>query len=391
MPQDIEIKIENVYNQNDLYTKLANIKIGSGNFIPLYPAANPKGVRSNTLKLIKVPIPLENYVKITLDKLREMDSDKQKQSDFITEKFVMHPGSICFFVTKLLVKESQKITDKDIDYLVDLLNFHSNDIMVPPLVYHYYNTKPSPRFKSGLDQPTIGIDTGSYLSFLKTFLEKSKQRNINSFALTLPNNFPHDKLDDLLNVYKDYDTKIVLIDAKGGKAAMMEPNISKITSSKEKGYTLPQKNGEKFVLYSFDCLPFTAHRQELAPGENVLQYLSAFNSFGPRHTVHIVSNDGPEHPPRLYKEEELSYVRHDSKSYAGEKNDLSAWVTKNYGKVSDIFAFKRDYEVARLSSTVDKMYKNIQNTSFWQGILKKPSLSDVLKRIQSTNKKYPNV
>jgi len=392
MPQRIKIKINDIHKKDDLYTKYASIKVGSRNYIPLFPTINPHRVRYNTLRNLTSPIPIENYIIITLDKLRAMDSDQAKQRAFIAEKLDNIVGSTTMFITKLLIKEGQKISDKDVDYLVDLLNFPSNDIMIPPLVYHYITTNPSNLFPNGRDMPTKGIVFDSYLPFLKLFLSKATQRKIESFAFTLPNNSSYADLEKLLGAYKDYETQIAVIDSKGSKMSQLSPQISRLTSRDEKLYTLPEKNNEGFVLYSFDSVPYTAHQRDMAPAENILQYFSGFSWFGPRHTINMKGPiiPKPPLPPRLYKSDNYSYIKHTSDVYAAAKKDFDAWYDSNYNgiKAKDkLVSYKKDYEIVGLAKSVDNLYNNITNDKFFQGIATQPHLSDAIKRIRSMNKK----
>jgi hypothetical protein len=391
MPQNFEIKIEDIHDEKDLYARKASIKIGSRGYVPLYPAANPKSTKSS---ILKSPLFVENYITIPLEKLRLMDSNKAAQTAFIVEKFVSVPETPTFFIPKLLIKKDQRVTEKDIDYLVDLLNFHSNDIMVPPLIYYYHVVTPSKKFKQGINKPEVGIDNEAYLDFLKVFLSKAKQRGVESFAFVLPNNFAHDKLDILLAAYKDYDTKIAVIDAKGGKVSNLEPQLSKILSKSGKNYSLPEKHGEKFVLYSFDAIPYTAHKKEIAPAENILQYFSSFSSFGPRHTVNIVVNTPSTNPPRLYNDAELGYIRYNSALYKKEEKEFDKWIATEFptATAKDKFStYKRSYEISCLGNTVDSLYTNMKTTKFWDDILKIPNLANSLKQIQHLNKKLPKI
>ncbi|MEM3245597.1 MAG: hypothetical protein QXN16_02410 [Candidatus Micrarchaeaceae archaeon] len=391
MPQKIKIRVVGTFKKEDIYTKQASIKIGSREYIPLFPAINPRRVRYNTIRNMRQPIPIENYIVLKLEALRAMDSDQDKQKAFIAEKLENTSAAITLFITKLLVKPTQKILDKDVDYLVDLLNFPSNDIMVPPLIYDYVTTQSSTIFPNGKDIPTKGADPDSYITFLKLFLQKAAQRNIESFAMMIPNNFSHTDIEKLLSTYKDYDTQIAVIDAKGSKISQLSPQISKLISFDPNLYTLPQKNKDAFALYAFDSVPYTAHQRDLAPAENVLQYFSGFSWFGPRHTVNIRFNTPlPPHPPRLYNSDEYAYIKHTSKTYAQEKKSFDDWFKAVYATAptpkDKLNSYKKDYEIVGLARSVDALYGNISNDKFFSTILSKPHLSDVVKRIKSMNK-----
>ena len=298
MPQQVDVKIDNKYDENDLLVKFVSIRIGSGKYIPFLPSTNPYRIRNPTLNNLN-EIPIENYIPITLDHLRDMDSDQKKQSAFITEKLYVNTGHPTFFIAKLLLKPKQEIGHKDVEYIVDLLKNSSNDLMIPPLVYYYHTTSASERFPRGTNKPIDPIDTESYLAFLKSFIAVSKQRKIENFGLMFPSNFDYTATDKLLAVYKDCETKVAFIDGRGNKISQLEPQINKITSSGSKLYTLAEKNNEKFALYSFDSVPYSA-RKEIAPAQNVLEYLYGFSSFGPRHTVRInFPNKKPAPPPNL--------------------------------------------------------------------------------------------
>jgi len=395
MPQQIDVKINDMYDENDLLVKYASIKIGSGKYIPFLPSINPYRIKTQTLNNLN-EIPIENYIQITLDQLRDMDSDQKKQSAFITEKLYVNTGHPTFFIAKILIKPTQKLVDKDIEYIVDLLKNSSNDLMIPPLIYNYYTTEPSEKFPNGQDRPSDPIDTETYLTFLKTFIAISKQRKIENFGLMFPSNFDYTSTDKLLAAYKDCETKLAFIDSRGNKTSQLEPQINKLTSVSSKLYTLAEKNDEKFALYSFDSVPYTA-RREIAPAHNVLEYLYGFSSFGPRHTVRISfptkTPTSPPNPPRLYEESEYGYVGYKSIAYKAQVKKVEAWVDKNFKdtKAQDkVGAFKKDYEISSIESSINEIYSNIDNTKFWDKILNRPNLESELKQIQGINKKRVN-
>jgi len=155
---------------------------------------------------------MNKYIQITLDHLRDMASDQKIQSAFITKKFYVNMGHPNFFIIKLLIKPTQKLVDKDIEYIVDLLKTPSNDLMIPPLIYNYYTTEPSKKFPNGQARSSDPIDTKTYLTFLKTFIAISKQRKIENFGLMFPSNFDYTSTDKLLTAYKDCKIKLAFID-----------------------------------------------------------------------------------------------------------------------------------------------------------------------------------
>lgn len=394
MPQKVDVKVDDVYNENDIVTKYISLRIGSGKYIPLLPAVNPYKIKSATLSSLQ-DVPIENYIPITLEQLRLMDSSQEKQRAFINEKLCVDSGHTSFFVARLLVKGDQKIEHKDIEYIVDLLNFPSNDLMVVPTIYHYYTTKPTEKFPYKVNKPTDPLNAEDYLAFVKSFISVAKERGVEHLGLMFQSNLDYNSTDKLLSLYKDSETKIAFVDGRGNKISELWPQINRLTSKGDgKAYTLREKNGEKFALYSFDAAPYTA-RREVAPAHNVLGYLYGFSSFGPRHTIRMKFNGKTQkkpNPPRLYNEDEIGYVGYISDTYKNEVKRFDTWFGKTFkdAKSKDpLVSYKKDYEITNLASSISELYSNMDEQKFWDAIFKKPNLEGDIKQIKNMNKSNP--
>ena len=122
----IAIDIKEIYNQDDLFSKVAELKIGSSGAFKVLPAAASK-VRPITVQNIKDKLIVENYITITLTELRDMDSDHEKQESFIKNK-VRVSTNYPFIALKLLIKKGEKVETNDVEYLVDLLKSPLNTL-----------------------------------------------------------------------------------------------------------------------------------------------------------------------------------------------------------------------------------------------------------------------
>jgi hypothetical protein len=322
MASDFSIVINGIYEENGFKVKAADLRVGSSVRLPTLPSVNIKKIKSKTVDAIKEKVLIENNAVLTLKHLREMDSNQIEQSKFIKDKLKNYADNPSFLSIQLLIEDSDKINDLDIDDLIALLNSPYNSLLVPPLIYHYKKVSFTREvdgkvIRSERDQPTAPADLPTYFEFLNKFITKAKsQYGIKKTVMSVPTNISHSGVSTLLDNYKELDTPIALIDLHGKTPKSLGPQINSLTkkSGKDNQNTLNDKHGENFVLYAFDAMPYTSH-QPIAPSQAALYSLLNINLFGPRHTVRVTDRN-KDYKPRLFTGKEYSYA---NDKYAGYK------------------------------------------------------------------------
>ena len=357
MVSDFDIIVEDIYEQNGFKIKTADLRIGSSIRLPTLLSINIKKTMSKTIDEIKEKVLIENNAMLTLKHLREMDSNQLEQNKFIKEKLKNYGDNPSFLVIQLLVEESDIINDSDIDYLLALLNSPYNSLLVPPLVYHYkisYKTG-NQNVRTERYQPTTPIDMVLYFRFLNKFIEKARaQYGIKETVMSVPTNISHSSIGNLLDIYKDLDTPIGLVDLHGKTPKSLGPQINSLTKKSDNGgkNTLKDKNDEDFVLYAFDAMTYTSH-QPLAPSQAALYSLLNINLFGPRHTVRV-RDENKEFKPRLFASKEYSYANDKYNEYKKLVDDCKSWSQNLFG---DTKLRTGDYTIYRLINAVKEIHE----------------------------------
>ncbi len=380
----IEIDIKEIYNEDDLFSKVAEMKIGSTDTFNVLPAASSK-IRPDTIEKVKEKILVENYITITLADLREMDSDHKKQETFIKNK-VKVSSNYPFIALKLLIKKGEKIESNDVEYMVDLLKSPLNIFIASPLIYYYWQGKKG-RIVVG-DQ--IPMDT--YLGVIDTFLKRLKEgHKIDECAMTVPANVARASVKLLLDKYKDMKTQIALIDLNGKTAINIYPIINALTvgaTGKAKEYTLPEKNGEDYMLYAFDAVPYNFSSKGIMPAKDILQYAMGFSSFGPRHTIKF-NIEGPPPPdnPKVYEPKRYTYLNNKHTDYAGEIKKLDDWINTNFGKGEHKRSnYVKDYNFTKQVGSANEILESVREKELGKVLQKKTDIAEYLEIIKRYNK-----
>lgn len=380
----IGIDIKEIYNEDDLFSKVAEMKIGSSETFNVLPAAGSK-IRPNTIEKIKDKLIVENYITITLTELRDMDSDHKKQEKFIKNK-VKVASNYPFIALKLLIKKGEKIEANDVEYMVDLLKSPLNIFVAPPLIYYYWSGKKS-RVVVGEQIP---IDT--YLEVIDTFLKRLREgHKIDECALTVPANVARSSVKVLLDKYKDMKTQIALIDLNGKTAINIYPIINALTvgaTGKVKEYTLPEKNGEDYMLYAFDGVPYNFSSKGIMPAKDILQYAMGFSSYGPRHTIKF-NIEGPPPPdnPKVYEPKKYTYLNNKHTEYTAEIKKLDEWINTNFGEGEyKRSSYVKDYNFTKQVGTANEILKSVKEKELGHVLEKKLDIQEYLEIIKRYNK-----
>ena len=328
------------------YHRSVNFRVGSDAWKPLLPTWNNRIPAIRSQKECS-PSLTELYSPITLEELREVDSDDVAQASLIRRLLTPQAGIDGLAVMKVLVTEGDRVTDTDLRYLVDLLPPPGCPLTAVPLVYHYHMT---PTGRARADRP---VDLDRYFDVCKRFLEFSASKPANhNLALTVPSNVPHSRIPDLLRLYKDIKTPIAIIDAFGSTTRDRYPQLRALTGDgiafgKGKFSNLKEKHGENFAVYSFDSKP-SSGRADVVAAQNLLQLDAGYSSFGPlrspRTMIKRSPTTPPPKPPRILAHDKLCYQR---SNLPGALDDLRQWhVKRNTGRrtATEILADRRCFE-----------------------------------------------
>lgn len=351
------MKIESEDTSNNNFFRYARLQIGSGPYFPSLPALGSKIIIHNEMiheasenRLV------ECYLKITKEKLDEMDSDRESQREFIENNFANAYGGNFFIIPKILLREGDTFTDHEMQYLVNLLSFPGNFIPVAPLFYIYDLTD------KGHVSIKKAIDEKNYFQLIGRLLDKLKSDSSNTVGLMVQSNISASKIPELLKLYKDFSTPISFLDGSG--RSCIDDYLQIRTLTKEPNtYNLREKHGENFMLYSFDSKPYRG-KGDITPAINILQYNAGFSSFGPRHTVRNRPIPPPPpnqerlpYIPRIFYKEHFAYSKHEVQS---SKDSFLSWLRSNQIEVEDRYEsyvkrYHKDYEYENLLNSTKEL------------------------------------
>jgi len=393
MNMSIEVKIETVDNSNSHFFRFASIKIGSGPYIPFFPTINSK-LRLHEEKIHDAPKNklVECHIKVTKQKLDDMDGDREKQTKFIEQNFARVYGEYLLIIPKVLLREGETLTQTEIRYLVDLLGFPGNIIYVAPLFYYYDVTE---KGNISVKDP---VKSDLFFQLTENFLRELNNDSVNTVGLMLPAGVAHNEVSNLLNLYKDFSTPISIVDFYG-RATLDAYVMLKPLLSESETYNLRQKHKEKYILYSFDSKPYYG-RGNLRAAINILRYDMGFSSFGPRHTNRYNAKNRPQPPPG--QEEEVNipkifYRGHYSYSEPGldlPRSNFLRWLESNQIPVPNdnqtyadlVKKYHKDYEYENFINSVSKMKEAASENRLDSLLGNINELNKVMKKIKKNNR-----
>lgn len=388
----VDISVDKVFEEDDLFTKITYMRVGSDKKFPVLPSINlAQGVKSVTLKNLKTTVIVENYIKLELSELRKMNEDGEKQKQFIRDEIKISEENPSFIVIKLLIKDNDQINDNDIKYLCALLMHPHNTLVIPPLVYYY---KLSNKNRVSIQNP---LELDKYIKFTSNFLKRlTENYKVTETALTIPTNISNDKIKALTDEYKNIKTQIAFIDLHGGTAMDIYTQLNsmiKTPSKKEELYNLEQKNGENYLLYGFDSKPYGSPK-DIAPAKNVLQYTYGISAFGPRYTLPKMKfPKGPRKPyiPRVYYEEEYAFVKPHYADYKKITKGVDDWVSTVLPDAKDASTnrtYMLNYNVNMIIDSAKEIYQNAEEKNLGKFLGKKKAIEKYVSQIKRFNHKF---
>ncbi len=212
----------------------------------------------------------EYYVPLSLDKLREIDNDKEKLKDFLTSRLprIKTGSTINMLVVKLVVEGTQRITSSDIDYVWDMLQVSGNDILAPPLVAY---PKGTPN------------EMEEYSSVVKEFLQRASSAHHERMACSIPYSASRGDVADITSLFADVGPQVYVLDFGGKKPfdSAQEMIMSALFRIADRS---AKESNRDFYLYALDVKPFKSGA-DTTVAENIMLAGAGFNAVGPRHTV----------------------------------------------------------------------------------------------------------
>lgn len=357
----VEIKVDEIKDEK-LDRRIAELRVGSSNTFQFLPAINLKKVKSSTVDAIGATVS-ENYVAITLKRLREMDSDTYEQEKFLKNNIKRNYTLNSFIVIKLLINQDDVIEKQDVEYLISLLSTVHNFVFITPLVYNYKHIE-SIRKLNGKeirienDIPTTPINSEKYLQFAKLFIDGVKSVT-NTVCLTLQKTFTNKKTEELVKLYNDVKVPFALIDLKAGIVENVEPQLNTLKRLLNK-----KEGNEGYALYSFDMKPSRLHKKDnFASSRGLLYSLFGFSSFGPLHTVTVGPMDKPP-KIKIYNQKEYGYVYKENPQFRITDENYNKWVSSlkiEDNNKSNKYRFLREYEYSGIIKSASEIFnKNLR-------------------------------
>lgn len=263
-----------------------------------------------TLENIPGKVLNECYIDLTLSKLRELDSDREAQDQYILSRSkFLDRGMINVVVVKLRLEEGDILDDRDYGYLNSLLSWKRNDIYMMPIL----------DFGKSIDRV---YRLESYESFVTRMIEdRSSWINDNfKIAMSIPDFIPRAYIDRLFNLYSDCDPTFIGVDFNNKR--MDKP--SEVT-----GTILNHFNSigeEKTFMYGINVKPYKRGNDTSA--WDIYLTHGSYNAIGPTHTrAHAIS--APENwdsMGRIFDEHDISYLRVDDL----HRDSFIDWVGNRY-------------------------------------------------------------
>lgn len=379
MTTEIRVSTEELGNNN--FFRPTEIRVGSGPTVRFYPSWDNRFPLPNKLPSWWSPI-TEIYARITLDELRQIDDDAAAQARFIQRNLTPQSGTLGVPVLKLLLTPTDRITDKDVDYLIHLVHPPNTIMATTPLLYDYYLDD------KGVVRVGRACNQDRFIQFAERFATASSSTGLKQVAISLPPSLSHSGVTRLVEAYAKIDTPLAIIDANGSTNKDRYPQLNALIGyGRKRGRCLRQKHGTHFALYGFDLKPFSG-RSEVVSALNVLQLNNGLSSFGRRHTVRMmIKRNGALPPvnPRVYFERELSYAR----SSMGEAmKPIESWFEKEFGRKGtsdEVLKHRRRFENESLIRTAKSMSEWVEAGEFEKQLSRRKVIEKDLRSFKRNN------
>ncbi len=257
----------------------------------------------------------ECYIDLSLTKLRELDSNRSAQDQYIysRSKF-LDKGMVNVLMVKLRLEGDDALNDQDYEYLNALLSWKSNDIYVMPIL----------EFDDKKRTDMVAI----YNEFVKRMLDEkdSWTSNIN-IGMSIPQMYPRRGIKDLFDIYSDEKPTFVAVDFNNSR--MDRP--SDVTGTILRHFK--NESEENTFLYGVNVKPYKRGAENTSAWDIYMVH-GSFNAIGPTH-----SKPRPMALPgdwnnmgRIFDSESVEYRTIDS----DHRDIFIEWMGKSYSLDIDV-------------------------------------------------------
>lgn len=257
----------------------------------------------------------ECYIDLSLTKLRELDSNRSAQDQYIysRSKF-LDKGMVNVLMVKLRLEGNDVLDDQDYEYLNALLSWKSNDIYVMPILEF--------DDKNRTDMVEI------YNDFVRRMLEEKDSwvSNIN-IGMSIPQMYPRRSIKDLFDIYSDEKPTFVAVDFNNSR--MDRP--SDVTGTILRHFK--NENEENTFLYGVNVKPYKRGAENTSAWDIYMVH-GSFNAIGPTHSKpRAMTLPGDwNNMGRIFDSESVKYHTIDSK----HRDTFIEWMSDSYGLDVDV-------------------------------------------------------
>ena len=226
----------------------------------------------------------EVFMRIDLDRLRNIDSDSDARQAFIDSRFPPNIAAYGAYRARLIpliilvldIKVGDKLLDTDIDYINDILTWVSNKIYVTPIL----------RFADGINRTDR---LKFYEDFLKRLMisKKTLPSGIRASA-SVPTLYPPSKIPEILEKYsgENKPPSFVVIDFDRNR--MTSSRMIGATNGVRRYFRKEEGEEPKYALYAFNVKPYKKGA-EASMAEDIGCYLSGISIIGDSYRMSPVN------------------------------------------------------------------------------------------------------
>ncbi len=308
----------------------------------------------------------EVFIRTDLENLRKIDSDKDEQERFINKRFPPEIAANNFINGRLLpiiflmidINPGDQISEKDLDYINDILTWPANIIYTTPLL----------NFNDSISREKRLI---FYEDFISRLLEnKNTLSNNIRVGISIPTLYRGRQIPDAFKLYdtENNEPAFVTIDFERNR----------ITSSKMIGVVnsihryFKRLNSEKYAIYGFNVKPFK-RGGDYAVAEDIGCFISGINAIGDTYKLNnnnrifIPAPKEMADLPKIFDNDDYKYLKLVDKDV---QNKFISWYEKSYGaqfnntrlkKYARYTSLYNTISVGREANDISQMLKSNEN------------------------------
>lgn len=316
---------------NDEYAFLRVPEIeAEGTTIDVMSRAASKKLPSTFLKDAYLPN-IENsiyeiFMRLDLNTLRAIDNNSDTQEEFINARFPPSIAAESVFNGRLMpiiflmidIKAGDKLEDRDIEYVNDILTWVSNKIYVVPILKFTDDINRDNRMKF-------------YFDFVKKLLDEKKSISDKvRAAISIPSFCKGSKVSEVFGLYKDENEapSLTVIDFERNRISSSK--IIGVVTNVIRQYN--EAKEEKFAIYGFNVKPFKKG-VEAPLAEDMGCFLSGVSSIGNTYRLNNQSKVFVPIPkdftdlPRIFSSGDYKYLKLKDESI---KKEFNEWCREQY-------------------------------------------------------------